>query len=105
MADPDHSPFVSKSYYSMTGNIPVSSVFHPIYDGAELIGVMGMDINFGPLQQTVAGHRALADGGVGEAYAAQELAEPSGRIEWVLPLSREMLLRLLRELHEGRAGP
>lgn len=50
MADPEHRPFVSKSYYSMTGDKPVSSVFHPMWDGKELIGVMGLDINFETLQ-------------------------------------------------------
>ncbi len=53
MADPQHRPFVSKTYYSMTGDKPVASAFHPIYRNNRLIGVMGTDINFDKLQTMV----------------------------------------------------
>ncbi|MHC4886128.1 MAG: sensor histidine kinase, partial [Planctomycetota bacterium] len=53
MADPEHRAFVSKSYYSISGDMPVSSVFHPMWSNQELIGVMGLDINFRHLQELV----------------------------------------------------
>ena len=56
MDDPAKSPLISESYYSMTGNIPVASVFHPIYLDDELIGIMGTDINFSYLQEMVGGY-------------------------------------------------
>jgi signal transduction histidine kinase len=46
-------PFISESYYSMTGNKPVSSVFHPVFDNGTFIGILGMDINFDYLQDFV----------------------------------------------------
>jgi len=49
----NYHPFISNSYYSLTGDIPVASVFHPIFDQGEFIGVMGTDINFNFLQNTV----------------------------------------------------
>ncbi|MBW1898034.1 MAG: PDC sensor domain-containing protein, partial [Deltaproteobacteria bacterium] len=36
--------FISKSYYSMTGNKPVTSVFHGIRKNGRFIGIMGTDI-------------------------------------------------------------
>ena len=44
---------MSKSYYSMTGDKPVASAFHPIYQNKRFIGVMGTDINFDELQRMV----------------------------------------------------
>ena len=50
----DKQPFVSKSYYSVNGNVPVTSVFLPIYDEASnIIGVMGSDIKLDALQTMV----------------------------------------------------
>ncbi len=51
--DKNHQPFMSKSYYSMTGNKPVASAFHPIFENNSFIGVMGTDINFEKLQAMV----------------------------------------------------
>ena len=48
-----YNPFISKSYYSMTGNKPVASAFHPIFNNSRFIGVMGTDINFDKLQNLV----------------------------------------------------
>ena len=45
-----YNSFISKSYYSMTGNKPVASTFHPIFNNGRFIGVMGTDINFDKLQ-------------------------------------------------------
>lgn len=46
-------PFISKSYYSLTGNKPVASIFHPLMDKDEFLGIIGMDIVFSDLQQNV----------------------------------------------------
>ncbi len=57
MANKDHSSFFSKSYFSMTGNKPVSSAFHPVFNNnGLLIGILGMDINFDFLQEFVSQH-------------------------------------------------
>ena len=44
---------MSKSYYSMTGDKPVASAFHPIFKDNRFIGIMGTDINFDKLQGLV----------------------------------------------------
>ena len=50
-------PFISKSYFSLTGNRPVSSVFHPVFDkNKKLIGILGTDINFDKLQSYIDGY-------------------------------------------------
>lgn len=47
-------PFVSKSYYSLSGNVPVTSAIIPIYNTQnKLTGVMGSDIRLGELQKIV----------------------------------------------------
>jgi two-component system, sensor histidine kinase and response regulator len=54
-------PFMSKSYYSMTGNEPVASAFHPVFKDGGFIGIIGTDINFGRLQEMVANYLASKD--------------------------------------------
>jgi methyl-accepting chemotaxis protein len=50
----DKQPFVSKSYYSVNGNVPVTSVILPIYNESKsLMGVMGSDIKLDALQTMV----------------------------------------------------
>ena len=49
----NYNPFMSKSYYSMTGDKPVASAFHPIFKDNRFIGIMGTDINFDKLQSLV----------------------------------------------------
>jgi methyl-accepting chemotaxis protein len=50
----DKKPFVSKSYYSLTGNIPVTSAILPIYDEIGVLqGIMGSDIKLDSLQTIV----------------------------------------------------
>ena len=51
--DQNYRSFMSKSYYSMTGDKPVASAFHPVYKDDRFIGVMGTDINFDKLQRMV----------------------------------------------------
>ncbi|WP_341876316.1 methyl-accepting chemotaxis protein [Defluviitalea saccharophila] len=49
----DQQPFVSASYYSVNGNVPVTSIFFPIYNVSKLVGVMGSDIKLDALQTMV----------------------------------------------------
>lgn len=56
MSEPEPKPFFSKSYYSLTGDKPVSSAFHPVYHEKKLIGILGTDINFDSLQTFVSKH-------------------------------------------------
>jgi methyl-accepting chemotaxis protein len=49
----DKKPFVSKSYYSLTGNVAVTSIILPIYNGSNLVGVMGADLKLDSLQDIV----------------------------------------------------
>ncbi len=47
-------PFVSKSYYSLSGNIAVNSIYFPVYDANQkLLGIMGADIRLDAIQQMV----------------------------------------------------
>ena len=54
-------PFSHTPYYSLTGGIPVASIFHPIMDKGQFIGIMGMDINFAKLQEIVESFMVLDD--------------------------------------------
>lgn len=50
----DKKPFVSKSYYSVNGNVPVTSIILPIYDvNQKLTGIMGADLKLNALQSLV----------------------------------------------------
>ncbi|MCK5153063.1 MAG: GAF domain-containing protein, partial [Spirochaetales bacterium] len=49
----DLNPFISKSYYSLTGNKPVASIFHPVMDEENFLGIIGMDIVFSDFQKSV----------------------------------------------------
>jgi methyl-accepting chemotaxis protein len=50
----EQKPFVSKSYFSLTGNVPVTTIAMPIYDNNDTFaGVMGADIKLDVLQDTV----------------------------------------------------
>lgn len=47
-------PFVSKSYYSVSGNVPVTTIALPMYDTEKnFIGVMGADIKLDSIQKVV----------------------------------------------------
>jgi HD-GYP domain-containing protein (c-di-GMP phosphodiesterase class II) len=49
----DYRPFISFSYYSLTGHKPAASIFHPILENGSFLGILGMDINFQHLQNLV----------------------------------------------------
>jgi PAS domain S-box-containing protein len=55
-ADEAYRPFFSNSYFSVTGNKPVASAFHPVFDAGRFIGIMGTDINFDRLQDMVSAY-------------------------------------------------
>jgi HD-GYP domain-containing protein (c-di-GMP phosphodiesterase class II) len=57
----DYRSFLSHSYYSLTGDKPVASIFHPIMYEGQFIGIMGMDINFDKLQDIVESYMVLED--------------------------------------------
>lgn len=46
-------PFISKSYYSVSSNNPVTSIFIPLLDGNTFKGVMAGDIKLDSLQELV----------------------------------------------------
>ncbi|MZP31396.1 HAMP domain-containing protein [Heliobacterium undosum] len=52
MKEPD-KPFITPSYFSMTGNVAVSSVILPIRQDGNLVGVFGADLKLGALQDFV----------------------------------------------------
>ncbi|MBM7867170.1 HAMP domain-containing protein [Heliobacterium gestii] len=52
MKDPD-KPFITPSYFSVSGNIAVSSVILPIRQEGKLVGVFGADLKLGALQEFV----------------------------------------------------
>jgi methyl-accepting chemotaxis protein len=49
----DRKAFASKSYISVGNGNPVSSVFFPVYEGEELKGVLGTDVNLKTFQELV----------------------------------------------------
>ncbi|ROR30540.1 methyl-accepting chemotaxis sensory transducer with Cache sensor [Mobilisporobacter senegalensis] len=49
----DKTPFVSQSYYSLSGNKPVTSIFFPINQNGSFKGIMGADLSLDALQQIV----------------------------------------------------
>lgn len=50
----EKSSFVSKSYYSVSSNVPVTTVAMPIYgENEEFVGVMGADIKLDALQERI----------------------------------------------------
>ncbi|MDC7232895.1 MAG: GAF domain-containing protein [Spirochaetales bacterium] len=57
----DYRSFLSHSYYSLTGAKPVASIFHPVMNEGQFIGIMGMDINFDKLQRIVESYMVLDD--------------------------------------------
>ncbi|QEN08375.1 HD domain-containing protein [Oceanispirochaeta crateris] len=57
----DYRSFISHSYFSLTGAKPVASIFHPIWDQGQFIGIMGMNINFHKFQEIVESSLVLED--------------------------------------------
>lgn len=49
----DKKSFISKSYYSASTNMPCSSIFFPMYDNDNLVGIFGADIKLDYLQNMI----------------------------------------------------
>lgn len=49
----DKKPFISKSYYSVTTGMPCASVFLPMYDNSNFIGIFAADIKLDYLQKII----------------------------------------------------
>lgn len=49
----DPKPFVSKSYYSVSGNVTVTSIYFGIYNNGKMEGIMGADLKLDYLQKMV----------------------------------------------------
>ena len=50
----DKKSFVSKSYYSVSGNTAVTSIFHPIFDSnSNISGIFASDLKLDALQKLV----------------------------------------------------
>jgi len=49
----DQKPYVTKSYYSISNNLAVSSIIYPINNNGRLIGIMGTDLKLDYLQELV----------------------------------------------------
>ncbi len=49
----DQSAFVSKSYFSVGTNAPCTSVFYPMYDNGEYVGVFAIDLKLDYIQSLV----------------------------------------------------
>jgi methyl-accepting chemotaxis protein len=46
-------PFVSKSYYSVSTNMPCASIFLPLYKNNQLSGIIGIDLKLNYLQEMI----------------------------------------------------
>lgn len=49
----DQVPFVSKSYYSISTNMTCASIFYPIFNNNEMIGIFATDLKLSTLQSLV----------------------------------------------------
>jgi methyl-accepting chemotaxis protein len=49
----DPKPFVSKSYYSVSGNVTVTSIYFGIYNSGKMEGIMGADLKLDYLQKMI----------------------------------------------------
>ena len=49
----EQKPYITKSYYSIAGNVTVTSVYHGVYDNGKLVGILGADIKLDALQKMV----------------------------------------------------
>lgn len=70
----DKAPFVSASYYSINGNVPVVSLYFPIMQDAKMVGFIGADVRLTEIQTMISEFAS----GQGEAYAY--LVDNEGKI-------------------------
>lgn len=55
-------PFVSKTYYSVSTNMPSASVFLPLVKNNQMVGILGTDIKLSALQELITDHSNLEKG-------------------------------------------
>lgn len=49
----EQKPFVSKSYYSVNTGMPCASIFFPMYQKSQLVGIFAVDLKLDYLQQLI----------------------------------------------------
>lgn len=49
----ERAPFISPTYYSVSGNVPVVSMYFPIEQDGKMVGFLGADIQLSRLQEIV----------------------------------------------------
>jgi len=49
----EQKPFVSKSYYSVNTGMPCASIFFPMYDEGEMLGIFAVDLKLDYLQSLI----------------------------------------------------
>lgn len=58
----DKKPFISKSYYSVATGMPCASIFFPMYQGEELVGIYAADMKLDFLQNLIGEYSREEDG-------------------------------------------
>ncbi len=58
----EKKPFISKSYYSVATGMPCASIFFPMYQGEELIGIYAADLKLDFLQNLIGEYSREEDG-------------------------------------------
>lgn len=58
----EKKPFISKSYYSVATGMPCASIFFPMYQGEEMIGVYAADLKLDFLQNLIGEYSHKEDG-------------------------------------------
>lgn len=58
----EKEPFVSKSYYSVATGMPCASIFFPMYQGEELVGIYAADLKLDFLQDLIGEYSREEDG-------------------------------------------
>lgn len=58
----EKKPFISKSYYSVATGMPCASIFFPMYQGEELVGIYAADMKLDFLQNLIGEYSREEDG-------------------------------------------
>ncbi|MDE6203731.1 MAG: cache domain-containing protein, partial [Lachnospiraceae bacterium] len=58
----EKKPFISKSYYSVATGMPCASIFFPMYQGEELVGIYAADLKLDFLQNLIGEYSREEDG-------------------------------------------
>lgn len=57
----EQTAFISPTYYSLNGNVPVVSIYFPIEQNGKMVGFIGADIQLGELQKIVESYALKQD--------------------------------------------